>query len=87
MISDTNLTHLIKCDIKSSEDDLEEKQIKNHDVIQGIDDVSIENKHLSITKTKSLELLNSIFENDKCITRCLSEPKKIKRLNIKLHKT
>ncbi len=83
MISDTDLISIIKHDIKTSQDDLEEEQIENHNVIpENI--VNIENKHLSITKAKSLNILNSIFENDKCIERSLSEPKKIKRLNIKL---
>ncbi len=86
MISDTDLISIIKHDTKTSQDDLEEEQIENHNIISEniVESVNIENKHLSITKAKSLNLLNSIFENDKCIERSLSEPKKIKRLNIKL---
>jgi len=84
MTSCNNIVDIIKtCIPPETEMNPEQlEQFKNDIIIiKSIIDKKYENKY--ITKTKSLE--NLTYNNDKYITRSRSEPKKIKKVNVKLY--
>jgi hypothetical protein len=82
-----NVIQVIKHCIPMSQTDLtqdEFEELKNNIIMtKYIIDKQFENKH--ITKTKSLQYLNSNFENEKYIKRSLSEPKKFKSMHVKVY--
>jgi len=87
MTSYENVVDIIKQCIPKAQANLtqsEFEQLKTNIILtKYIIDKQFENKH--ITKTKSLQYLNSKFENEKYIERSLSEPKKLKTINVKIY--
>lgn len=87
MISCDNVVDIIKLCIPKTHTNLtqqEFEQLKTNIILtKYIIDKQIENKH--IIKTKSLQNLNSNFKNETYIKRSLSEPKKIRHMNIKIY--
>ena len=87
MTSYENVVDIIKQCIPKAQANLtqsEFEQLKTNIILtKYIIDKQFENKH--ITKTKSLQYLNSKFENENYIERSLSEPKKLKTINVKIY--